>query len=142
MILKKEKGTLMKMFRVANWLYRHKIPWLPIFICKIIRVIFSCDIHPATVIGEGTSFVHNGLGCVINPDAIIGSNCRIYQNVSIAGRRNRGCPVIGNNVLIGAGACVLGGVHICDNVQIGANAVVIKDVPASAIAVGIPAKII
>lgn len=107
------------------------------------RVMFSCDIPPATKIGEGTAFVHNGLGCVVNECAVIGKNCKILQNVTIGGRGEEGgAPVIGDNVLIGAGACILGMIKIGDGAKIGANAVVVKDVPKNATAIGIPATII
>lgn len=121
-------------------MYRNKIPVLPGFISRIIRVIFSCDLSVGTQIGEGTKLVHNGLGCVINPEVIIGNNVRIYQNVSLAGRNNRGVPVIEDDVFIGAGACVLGGVTVGKGASIGANAVVLKDVKPYTTVVGIPAK--
>lgn len=134
-------GLLMKIYRMGNFCYRKKIPILPGFFSRLNRVLLSCDLPSETKIGKGTSFVHNGLGCVVNPDSIIGENCRIYQNVSIAGRHERGCPIIEDDVFIGAGACILGGVRIGKGSSIGANAVVITDVPANSIAVGVPAKI-
>lgn len=134
-------GLVMKIYRMGNFCYRKRIPILPGFFTRLNRVLLSCEIPSETTIGKGTSFVHNGLGCVINPDSIIGNNCHIYQNVSIAGRHERGCPIIEDNVFIGAGACILGGIRIGKGSSIGANAVVITDVPADSIAVGVPAKI-
>lgn len=89
-----EKNSLMRLYRVMHYLYKKKIPFFPGFISRLIRVIYSCELPPSVQIGRNTLFVHNGLGCVIHQDAIIGDNCKIYQNVSIAGRNNRGVPVI------------------------------------------------
>ena len=139
----KEKGMVMKMYRFGNTCYKKKIPLVPSIITRLIRFIYSCELPCSTTIGQGSAFVHNGLGCVVNPNSIIGNNVRILQNVSIAGRgTGNGTPIIDDDVLIGCGACVLGGVHIGKGAKIGANAVVVRDVPAGAVAVGIPAKII
>lgn len=119
------KGNLlMRFFRMASWCRNKKWHVVARFLEYFIRVVYACELHGVTKIGEGTIFVHNGLGCVIHPDAIIGKNCRIYQNVTIGGRNNRGTPTIGDNVFIGPGACVLGGVEIGDGVTIAANSVV------------------
>lgn len=133
----------MTLYRFGNDCFKHHIPLIPNIMSQIIRVIFSCELPCSVVIGEGSCFSHNGLGCVVNPDAKIGKNVKILQNVTIGGRGDgRGVPVIEDNVLIGCGACVLGGVTIGEGASIGANAVVIMDVPAGCIAVGIPARII
>ena len=118
----------MRLFRVASWCRIKRIHILARFIEYMIRIIYACELHGATKIGTGTLFIHNGLGCVVHPKAIIGENCRIYQNVTIGGRNNRGVPTIGNNVFIGPGACILGDVEIGDNVTIAANSVVIKSI--------------
>ncbi len=130
----------MRSYRCAHRLYKKRIPILPGFISRLIRVLFSCDLPYKTEIGEGTVFAHNGLGCVVNEDAKIGKYCKILQNVTIGGRDGRRPPIICDNVLIGAGACVLGDITIGKGAKIGANAVVLKDVPAGATVVGIPAK--
>lgn len=137
-----EKNSLMRLYRVMHYLYKKKIPFFPGFISRLIRVIYSCELPPSVQIGRNTLFVHNGLGCVIHQDAIIGDNCKIYQNVSIAGRNNRGGPVIKDNVMIGCGACVLGGVIVEDDSMVGANAVVIHDVPIGCTVVGVPAMVV
>ena len=97
-------------------------------------------------IGEGTVFNHRGLGCVTLQHTRIGKNCRIACNVTFGARWSKngpdGAPVIGDDVVIGAGAVILGNIHIGDGARIGANAVVLNDVPAGAVAVGVPAKII
>jgi len=108
---------------------------------RIIRIIFGCEIHSSMKIGGGI-LAHNCCGTVINKEAVIGSGVTIFQNVTIGGRKGSGAPIIGDNVLIGAGAVILGDVKIGNNAQIGANAVVIKDVPENATVVGVPARFI
>jgi serine O-acetyltransferase len=132
----------MLLFRVSYWLHTKKTPIIPAIIQRIIRIIYSCELPYYSKIGKNVMFVHNGLGVVIHPDAEIGEETRIYQNVSIAGRNGRGVPKIGKRVFIGAGACILGSVTVEDDAVIGANAVVISDVPKGATAIGVPAKII
>lgn len=126
-------------YRKANWCYRHHIPVIPGFLMRLCRLIYSIDIPYTCVLGRNVVFEHNGLGCV---RAEIGEGTQIYQNVTIGGRNGRGHPIIGKNVFIGAGACVLGGITIGDNAVIGANATVISDVPAGAVVVGDKARII
>lgn len=109
----------------------------------IMRIIFSCDIPYQVEIGENCSFAHNGLGVVIHPNVVIGSNCHIGQNVTIGGRSGiEVVPKIGNNVLIGANALILGPVVIGDNAKIGAGSIVVKDVPAGAVVIPDASKII
>lgn len=131
-----------KLYYISNTLYRKHIPLLPRLFSWCNRVICSCDIPPQTTIGKGLSLPHNGLGVVISAKAVIGENCKILQQVTIGGRGKHGTPIIGNNVLIGAKASVMGGVCVGDNVQIGAHSLVLRDVPSNTTAVGIPAKII
>lgn len=107
---------------------------------RLIRVLFSCELPYTAQLGKGTLLNHNGLGCVIHHKAVIGEDCCILQNVSIAGRNGRGVPVLGNNVFVGAGACILGGVKIGNNVKIGANAVVLHDIPDGETWAGVPAR--
>jgi len=140
--LRQEKSSLMRIFRLMEFCYEKKIPLIPGLIMRYIRIIYSCDLPVGLRLGKGVILKHNGLGVVIHPKAIVGENTQIYQNVSIAGRNNRGTPVIGNNVFIGAGACVLGGIKIGNNVSIGANAVVLDDIPDNSVVVGIPGKVV
>lgn len=133
-------GLVYKIWKIGNWAYRHRIPLLPGFFSRLNRVINSCDI-PKTQIGKDVAFKHNALGVVINEYTVIGDGCVIYQNVTFAGKDKKR-PTLGKNVMIGAGAVIIGGVHLADNVKIGANAVVTKDVPEGKTAVGIPAKIL
>lgn len=113
-------------------------------------VIFANSVATETEIGEGTIFYHHAIGCVTHAYAKIGKNCKIFANVTLGekwrgGERDmnpHGLPKVGDNVMIGAGAVLLGGITIGDNAIIGANAVVIGDVPANCYAMGLPAKII
>ena len=126
----------------ANWLYKAKIPFLPYLIQQILRFGFCCFIPYSARIGKDIHFSHLGMGIVIHKNAVIGNNVIIDQHVTIGGRVGPNVPVIGDNVRIGAGAKVLGGVKIGNYAKIGANAVVIRDVPDKATAVGVPARII
>lgn len=111
-------------------------------ICRINRVLNSCDIPSTAKIDPSVTFLHNALGCVIHEKTVIGAKTTICQNVTIGGRGQMGCPTIGSNVFIGAGAAILGGVFIGDNVRVGANAVVLKSIPNDCTAIGVPARII
>lgn len=106
------------------------------------RILFACDIPNGIAVGENTTFYHLGLGVVLHNRTIIGNGCKIYQNVTIGSRNSVGPPRIGDNVIIGANAVVLGDVTIGNNARIGANAVVLTSVPEGATAVGNPARII
>lgn len=141
-VIRKERSSLMKFFRLMEYSHSKKIPLLPGIIMRFIRIVYSCDLPLDLKLSRGVILQHNGLGVVIHPRAIIGENTEILQNVSIAGRNNRGTPIIGKNVFIGCGACILGGVTIGDNVMIGANAVVITDIPDNAVVVGVPGKVV
>lgn len=135
--------SAIKLYRIANKLYKMRIPILPKIFYRLIYIINNCHVHYSTEIGKGTVIAYGGIGVVIHKKAKIGKNCVIESNVTIGGRSNLpDLPVIGNNVFIGTGAKILGNVSIGDNVIIGANAVVIKDVPSNCIVAGVPAKII
>lgn len=108
-----------------------------------LRIIYGCDIMPGTKIGEGTRFPHRGLGVVINKDCTIGQNCTIEKGVVIGGRSgNFIVPIIGDGVLIGSNAVVIGPVKVGNGAQIGAGAVVVHDVPDYSVVVGNPARVI
>ena len=138
--MKESKFT--KFLRFKRFFYKKRI----IFISKpldfLYKVIFCCDIPASVKIGKGSKFAHSGLACVIHPRTEIGKWCKIYQNVTIGSRNGEGPPKIGDNVYIGAGACILGNISIGNNVKIGANAVVLKDIPDNCCVVGIPGKIL
>ncbi|MCS4166233.1 serine O-acetyltransferase [Sphingobacterium sp. BIGb0116] len=138
----KEPNLIMKCIRLMALLKRNNIPILPKAMQWFIRIICSADVPVNICIGENTVLKHNGLGVVLHEKAIIGANVTIMQNVTIGGRNGRGAPRIDNNVFIGSGACVLGDIIIGKNSMIGANAVVINDVPENAVVGGIPAKVL
>lgn len=125
-----------------TYLNQKKVPLCPKIVLWFIRIVFSCEIPVNVKIGKRTILKHNGLGVVIHEHAIIGEDVVIMQNVTIGGRNGRGAPTIGNNVFIGVGACILGNVKVGNYSSIGANAVVIMDIPDHAVAVGVPAKVI
>jgi serine O-acetyltransferase len=135
--------NIISFYRIGNWFYRHKIPFIPL-LCKFaIRLFFNSAVDCSTKIGKGTSFAYSGIAVVIHKRAVIGNNVLIGQCVTIGGRSKKiNVPLIGNNVYIGAGAKILGDAVIGDNVVVGANAVVINDVPDNSVVAGIPAKII
>ena len=116
-------------------------------IIELLNHIFcSCSVSVQTKIGEKTIFYHRGIGCVVHPKAVIGENCKIFQGVTIGSKWSNGtclgeAPRIGNNVMIGAGAVILGDIFIGDNLIIGANAVVTHSMPTNSIAMGVPARI-
>lgn len=134
---------LIHWYRIANFLFRHKIPLLPKLIYYIQYILFNSSVPPSCKIGKGTKFGYGGIATVIHARAQIGNNCIIGQCVTIGGRSGHfEVPVIGNNVEICAGAKVLGPIKIGDNAIIGAGAVVIKNVPANSIVVGVPARVV
>jgi serine O-acetyltransferase len=131
--------------RMAHGCWMHGFKWLGRFISHISRWLTGIEIHPGAVIGERVFFDH-AMGVVIGETAEIGDGCTIYQGVSLGGtslyKGTKRHPTLGKNVVVSAGAKVLGGFVVGDGAKIGSNAVVIKPVPAGATAVGIPARII
>lgn len=133
--------NVVNFYRLANWFYSHSVPFLPSLINYFIRFVFAAWIPASANIGKNVKFGYGGLGVVIHGRAVIGNNVLIAQNVTIAGKNNE-TPIIGSNVYIGAGAKILGGIRIGDGSIVGANAVVVKDVPTSCMVAGVPARII
>lgn len=130
-------------YKLANKLYRLKIPIFPYIIKLIIFLVYNSSIPFQCAIGKNSRFAYGGIGVVLHKRTVIGESCMIGSNVTIGGKSGHfNVPIIGNNVYIGTGAKVLGPITIGDNVTIGANAVVIKDVPANNTVAGIPAKVI
>jgi serine O-acetyltransferase len=130
-------------YRIAHWLYRHHIPILPKLVKLFIFVVYNSTVPFECTIGEGTFLGYGGIGVVIHKDAVIGSNVNIGSNVTIGGRSNKKrVPVIGNDVYLATGAKILGDLTIGDRVIVGANAVVLSDVPSDCVVAGVPAKII
>lgn len=129
--------------RIAHFLYKIRLYILARLISQVSRFLTAIEIHPGAEIGAGF-FIDHGMGIVIGETAIIGDNVLLYQGVTLGGtglEKGKRHPTIGNNVVIGAGAKVLGNITIGDNSYIGANAVVIKDVPPNSTVVGVPGKI-
>jgi len=129
--------------RFAHYIYNKKIPFLARVISQLSRHITGIEIHPAAKIGKGF-FIDHGMGVVIGETTIIGDDVTLYQGVTLGGtgkEKGKRHPTIGNNVVISAGAKVLGNISIGDNVNIGANAVVIRTVPSNCTVVGVPGKI-
>ena len=131
--------------RRAHWCWHHGLKWLGRFISHFSRWLTGIEIHPGAQIGERVFFDH-GMGIVIGETAVVGDGCTIYHGVTLGGtslyKGTKRHPTLGQNVVVSAGAKVLGGFEVGDNAKIGSNAVVIKPVPAGATAVGIPARII
>ena len=130
--------------RLAHSLYQKGLRFLPRFISAIGQFLTTVDIHPAAQIGRRV-FIDHGVGVVIGETAIIGNDVVIYQQVTLGGvslNKGKRHPTVGNNVVIGAGAKVLGNITIGNDAKIGANSVVIKNVPEKATAVGIPARVL
>ena len=134
---------LMPFYRFSNWLYRHRVPMLPQFIWKLNYLLFNCSVPASCTIGEGTKFGYGGMAVILHARTKIGKNCIIGSCVTIGGKSGwYEVPVIGDNVEIHSGAKIIGPVRIGNNVIIGANAVVTKDIPDNCVVAGIPAKII
>lgn len=130
-------------YRVAHFLYAMHLFFLARFLSQISRFATGIEIHPGAKIGKDF-FVDHGMSVVIGETAIVGNNVLLYQGVTLGGtgiEKGKRHPTIGNNVVIGAGAKVLGNITVGDNSYIGANAVVIKDVPANSTVVGVPGRI-
>ena len=130
-------------YRIAHGLYKIKLFFLARLISQLGRFLTGIEIHPGAKIGKGL-FIDHGMGVVIGETAEIGDNVTIYHGVTLGGTgkdKGKRHPTIGNNVIIGCGAKILGPISIGDGAKIGANSVVLKNVPKGKTAVGIPAVI-
>jgi serine O-acetyltransferase len=129
--------------RIAHIFSDLKIPLLPRFLSQIARFFTGIEIHPGAKIGRGL-FIDHGMGVVIGETSVVGNNVTLYQGVTLGGtgkEKGKRHPNIGDNVVIGTGAKILGNITIGENSYIGANAVVLKDVPANSTVVGVPGRI-
>ena len=134
----------LSLHRFAHWLYLLGVPFVPRFISHLARFFTGIEIHPGATIGKGV-FIDHGMGVVIGETAIIGDYALIYQGVTLGGtgkETGKRHPTLGENVVVGAGAKVLGNLHIGSNVRIGAGSVVLRDVPSDCTVVGIPGRIL
>ena len=130
--------------RIAHWLYEHGHFFLARWVSQHGRRRTGIEIHPGAKIGNRL-FIDHGMGIVFGETTEIGDNCTIYHGVTLGGTgkdSGKRHPTLGNNVLIGAGAKVLGPVYIGDNVRVGAGSVVLKNLPANTTAVGVPAEVV
>lgn len=130
-------------YRLAHKLYKWHIPLIPRMISYFTRIITGIEIHPGAKIGR-RFFIDHGEGVVIGETTIIGNDVLVYQQVTLGGtgkESGKRHPTIGNHVVVGAGAKVLGNITIGDNVRIGAGSVVIEDVPPHSTVVGVPGRI-
>ena len=130
--------------KYSHFFYKHKMFFTARLISQITRSITGIEIHPGATIGKGL-FIDHGMGVVIGETTVIGDNCTIYQGVTLGGtgkESGKRHPTLGNNVMVGSGAKVLGPFTVGDNSKIAAGAVVLNEVPANSTAVGIPARVV
>ncbi|WP_315788421.1 serine O-acetyltransferase [Fischerella sp. JS2] len=128
--------------RLAHWLYRRKIAFFPRLLSHVGRFLTGIEIHPGAEIGKGV-FIDHGMGVVIGETAIVGNYSLIYQGVTLGGtgkETGKRHPTLGENVVVGAGAKVLGNISIGAGARIGAGSVVLRDVPSDCTVVGIPGR--
>jgi serine O-acetyltransferase len=130
--------------RLAHWLWKKRIPFIPRALSQFARFLTGIEIHPGATIGSGL-FIDHGMGVVVGETTEIGDNVTLFQGVTLGGtgkQRGKRHPTIGSHVVVGAGAKVLGPIRIGDYVKIGANSVVLQDVPDHSTVVGIPGKVV
>jgi serine O-acetyltransferase len=131
------------MYRLAHKFHSWKIPFLPRLYSQLGRHITGIEIHPGATIGKHL-FIDHGMGVVIGETTVVGDNVLLYQGVTLGGtgkEKGKRHPNIGDNVVVGAGAKILGNITIGDNSYVGANAVVLKDVPSNSTVVGVPGRV-
>lgn len=129
--------------RIAHWLHKIGIPFLPRFLSHLSRFLTGIEIHPGAKIGKGV-FIDHGMGVVIGETAVVGDYTLIYQGVTLGGtgkETGKRHPTLGNHVLVGAGAKLLGNIQIGDYVRVGAGSIVLRDVPSHCTVVGVPGRV-
>lgn len=135
---------VMAFYRVAHWLHRRRVPLLPRALMQFARFVTGIEIHPGAQIGRRL-FIDHGMGVVIGETAVIGDDCLIYHGVTLGGT-GKECgkrhPTLGNGVVVGAGAKVIGNITLGDQSRVGTNSVVLRDVPPHATVVGIPGRVV
>ncbi|TLN06272.1 serine O-acetyltransferase, partial [bacterium] len=130
--------------RFAHWLWLHNLKLAGRWLSQITRFFTGIEIHPGATIGSGF-FIDHGMGVVIGETAEIGNDVTLYHGVTLGGvslQKGKRHPTIGNNVVIGAGAKVLGNILIAEGSRIGANAVVVRSAPANSVVVGVPGQVV
>ncbi|MEO1891154.1 MAG: serine O-acetyltransferase [Candidatus Thioglobus sp.] len=134
----------MLFYRLTHRLWLLKLKWLARFISMLARWITGIEIHPGAVIGR-RFFIDHGMGVVIGETSQIGDDCTLYHGVTLGGttwKKGKRHPTLGNNVVIGAGAKILGPITLGDNVRVGSNSVVVKSVDNAQTVVGVPARVL
>lgn len=132
------------MYRINNWLWSHGALTLARWLSQVVRWLTGIEIHPGAKIGRRL-FIDHGMGVVIGETAVVGDDVTLYQGVTLGGTgkdKGKRHPTIGNKVVIGGGAKLLGNINIGDNCRIGAGSVVLRDVPANSTVVGVPGRIV
>lgn len=130
--------------RLSHWLWNRRLRWIARFISALMRWWSGIEIHPGATIGR-RFFIDHGTGVVIGETAVIGDDCTLYHGVTLGGtswKKGKRHPTLGNGVVIGAGAKVLGPITVGDGARIGSNSVVLRNVPAGATVVGIPGHVV
>ncbi|MEL6441719.1 MAG: serine O-acetyltransferase [Cyanobacteria bacterium J06621_8] len=130
--------------RIAHWLYQVGTPFFPRLVSHLARFLTGIEIHPGAQIGQGV-FIDHGMGVVIGETAIVGDYSLIYQGVTLGGtgkESGKRHPTLGENVVVGAGAKVLGNIQVGNSVRIGAGSVVLRDVPSNCTVVGVPGRVV
>lgn len=138
---KDRPSIAIKFYRIERFFYLHKMRLIAQFVYHMMQLVLGCTIPYSADLGGGVNIAHFH-GIVIHHKSSIGENTVIYQNVTLGGRNGKPGPRVGKNCVIGAGACILGDIEIGNNVNIGANAVVLENIPDNCTAVGVPARII
>lgn len=131
-------------YRMAHWFYKRRLLFIARWISQTARFFTGIEIHPAAKIGKGL-FIDHGMGVVIGETTEIGDNCTLYQGVTLGGTgkdKGKRHPTLGNNVMVGAGAKILGPFTVGNDSKVAANAVVLSEVPPNCTAVGVPARIV
>ncbi|MBE7385352.1 MAG: serine O-acetyltransferase [Leptolyngbya sp. SIO1E4] len=130
--------------RLAHWLWNLGLPFIPRLVSHVGRFLTGIEIHPGASVGHGV-FIDHGMGVVIGETAIVGNYSLIYQGVTLGGtgkESGKRHPTLGENVVVGAGAKVLGNIQIGNNVRIGAGSVVLREVPSDCTVVGVPGRVV
>ena len=133
-----------QLHRLAHALHRLRVPLIPRLTSQLGRFLTGVEIHPGAKIGEGL-FIDHGMGVVIGETAEIGDDCSLFQSVTLGGtstKRAKRHPTLGNNVVVGAGASLIGAIRVGDNVRIGAGSVVVTSGPDNATVVGVPGHVV
>jgi serine O-acetyltransferase len=130
--------------RAAHWMWKHNLKLLGRIVSQLARWLTGIEIHPGATIGKGF-FIDHGMGVVIGETAEVGNNVTLYHGVTLGGtslEKGKRHPTLHDDVVVGAGAKILGAIEIGANSRIGANAVVVKPVPANSVVVGVPGQVV